>query len=60
MEANDVKTDVFTSKDFALFLVALLNGADEEQGSGREAATRYVAGPSPDPADRPPTNQQAP
>jgi hypothetical protein len=42
-----------TSKDFAMFIVALLNNADEElPPDPDEAADRHVAGPSRDPAER--------
>jgi hypothetical protein len=42
-----------TSQDFALFLVALLNGATEDPSSDAdETVNRHVAGPSRDPAER--------
>jgi hypothetical protein len=45
-----------TSQDFAVFLVALLNGAPEELPSDQDDASRHVAGPSLDPAERLPTS----
>jgi len=39
-----------TSQDFALFLAALLNGSPDQRVKQR------VAGPSLDPADRPPVS----
>ena len=44
---------MMTSNDFAVFLVALLNGAPEEVPSDQDdAASPHVAGPSRDPAER--------
>ncbi len=53
MATEEMKADTaahLTSKDFALFLVALLNGASEELQ--QQETSPGVAGPSPDPANR--------
>jgi hypothetical protein len=48
---------MMTSNDFALFLVALLNGADEEPAADEEQTpSARVAAPSPDPANRLPAS----
>jgi len=47
---------MMTSKDFAVFLVALLNGAPEEPLDHDDTVGRHVAGPSLDPAERLPAS----